>query len=483
MIDERSASWKVLLPCSPQAKVLALGLDLAQLVSLARSWSCIDHDVDTGKEIHQKNVLRLLRRSNYGSHKELLATGEIYDIIVLGESKEIDLLNLKQLFLSNLPENGVMLCVGSKRCKQMRVQLYKSGARVEEYGLLPRETPRIIIPLTDRVIRKKGLTFHRPGSLSSRFSVAAASFLSDLGSLRQFRKNLVSLVYKNKSEGGATLLNWLEDRLGKQFLDLVIYCGSDAQQRKITALATTQYMEDFVVKIADTMLGKKAVNLETQALRAVADSLGGDAHIPEVVTEGEWAGSLIQVQTSLPKRGVRQIQQLKRIHLRVLKVLTHIDRRTVTFSKTSCCKDIKRMSSQAGSDTPEVIRSAIRTLLSPDVQDMTVTCHRIHGDFAPWNMNVGAREISIWDWEDSVEDGLLYTDIFHFIFRHAVLVGPWPGAQTVLLKISSACQVFQELAKVSKTISYIEYFKIWLTWEYFRNPHPHTIEVFDLLNS
>ena len=349
-------------------------------------------------------------------------------------------------------------------------------------GCCREKSPRIIIPLADRAIRKKGLTFHKPGSWGSTLGVAAASFLSDLGLLSQFRKNLVSLVYKKKAGGGTTILNWLENRLDKPFLDLVIYCGSDTQQRKITALATTQCRKDFVVKIADTTLGKKAVDLETQALRALADSLEGYARIPKVITEGEWAGALIQVQTSLPKRGVLQIQKLKRIHLRVLTVLSHIDRRTVAFSDTSCFKEIKKMSSYAGSDTPEVVQNAARILLGPDVQDMTVICHRIHGDFAPWNMNVGVRGISLWDWEDSLADGLLYTDIFHFIFRHAVLVGPWPGAETLLAKMSSACQAFQELVKLSESISVIEYFKIWLVWEYLRNPHSRTIEVFELLS-
>ena len=65
----------------------------------------------------------------------------MYDIIVLGDQNTAGFLDLKQLFLTNLFEDGVMLCIGPKRCKQMRVQLHKCDVRVEEYGLLPRKEP------------------------------------------------------------------------------------------------------------------------------------------------------------------------------------------------------------------------------------------------------------------------------------------------------------------------------------------------------
>ena len=57
------------------------------------------------------------------------------------------------------------------------------------------------------------------------------------------------------------------------------------------------------------------------------------------------------------------------------------------------------------------------------------------------------------------------TDIFHFLYRQASLVGPWPGAQILLRDMSNAAKRFLDIAGY-ETIEIDTILKIWLLSEY-----------------
>ena len=481
MIDERGASWKVLLPCKPEAILLALGLNLGQLVSLARSWSRVDHDFYYDREVQSAVPKRLLSRLTLLDISDAAYEGKTYDVIVLGNLRTFDLSTIKKLFYYNLSDHGVMVFAGDPNCKLSSLILKKNDVVLKKYAVLPLDSPRIIFPLSGRVLRRKGLLFHQPGSWSSQLGVLASTWLSSFGWVSHLEKNAVSLVYKDTDHMGYSLRNWLSDRSGRQFEELIIYCGSDTDRRKMTALAITKSKEDLVVKIADSLLGKKALIRESQALKALSSMGKRGLCLPELILEDEWAGYFIQVQTSVPKKSKSQTRQLTRRHVDFLVELARMGRRSIVFSETSCCKEILYLSSQIDNDIPEVLQRIISKMLSPTFQKGTVICHRMHGDFAPWNINVSRKKISIWDWEDSLDDGLVYTDIFHFIIRQAILVGPWPGVKKVLKEIKKNCLQYQNLAGLPVNCDYSSYLSIWIIWEYLKNPHDHIIEIASFL--
>ena len=76
-------------------------------------------------------------------------------------------------------------------------------------------------------------------------------------------------------------------------------------------------------------------------------------------------------------------------------------------------------------------------------------CHRTHGDFAPWNIRTGTDGLKIIDWEDSDLAGVVYTDVFHFVFRQASLVGPWIGGREVFEQMRQSAVVLGSVGKLN----------------------------------
>jgi hypothetical protein len=335
----------------------------------------------------------------------------------------------------------------------------------------------VIFPLSDRILRRKGLHFHQPGRWQARLGIWAGTLLSDLGFVRHLKKKAVTIVRKGHCQRGDTLRDWLADRLGLSIRDLVLYCGSDTEQRKITALAITPGKDDLVVKIADTSPGKNALSRESKALQALANMDVEQFRFPELVLEDEWSGYLIHAQTSLAKGGSRQTQRLNRQHFDLLAALSQLNCREMVFAETSCCREILKLSAQQKSAIPDPLARISRKIFSPAFQKSKVLCHRTHGDFAPWNMSVNIGVLSLWDWEDSVDDGLVYTDIFHFIIRRAILLGPWPGANKLLKGLSEACTRLQECASFPINTDFTVSLQVWLVWEYMRHPDPRLTEI------
>jgi hypothetical protein len=242
-------------------------------------------------------------------------------------------------------------------------------------------------------------------------------------------------------------------------------------------LAITPGKSDLVVKIADTSPGKDALRRETQALQALSNMGVDQFRFPALVFEEEWAGYLIQAQTSLLKGCSRQTHRLSNQHIDLLVALSQFSRRKMVFSETPCCREILKLSTQQKTDIPGPLAMISTKIFSPAFQKSKVLCHRIHGDFAPWNMSANNNDLSLWDWEDSLEDGLVYTDIFHFIIRPAILIGPWPGAKKLLKDISEACTSLQECAFFPSNTDYTMSLHVWLVWEHMRNPNSRIIEI------
>ncbi len=233
--------------------------------------------------------------------------------------------------------------------------------------------------------------------------------------------------------------------------------------------------DDLIIKIADTIPGKRAIQCESKALRALRDTDHNFLH-PELILEDEWAGYLIQVQTNLPKTRPTQAQKLCVQHIQTLTDLSQLNQSDTVFCESSCYAEIEKLASKQKATLPASVAEILKQIMNPEFQKKSILCHRIHGDFTPWNMNVGKANITLWDWEDSVEDGLVFFDIFHFVIRQSILVGPWPGVSKLLQIIKENCARLQIEADFPVDTNYLISLKIWLILEYLRNPHKHIIE-------
>lgn len=334
------------------------------------------------------------------------------------------------------------------------VSLQDAGlAIVSRYAGLPARQPRLFVPLRSPALTYKGVSFYVPGRRRAQLAWAGLGFLVRNGIQKPFFRNVITLCSKrDRLHPKDDLISFLGKRLGYPVADIAMYVGSGSPQRKMTVLAmAANGGQDVVVKIADTESARLALERETKALRQLADSpLAGQA--PAIFFEELWHGYLVQAQQKCPFPPNKQIPILTPIHMAFLTKLTKLGRQTLPISQTSVYQGIRDALGSEADWIPSYVQRIAGRVLSDRFSGSPIVCHRTHGDFAPWNLRLYRGQIMAYDWEDTDPRGAAFTDIFHFLFRQAWLVGPWPGAAAILRTMRSAAGSLAERAGIDKTM-------------------------------
>jgi len=445
--DERAVSWKVLLPQGPEDKVLALGVDGDGLLGLRRTFPRLDVTPANGP----------------------------YDLVILGDGCGAAIFDPHDI-IGLLRDDGVLVAIGKAARGDyhngIALSLYKS------YASLPIEHPRIFVPLDSRRAALDGLSVHSPGSWRAQAALSLAKALRRLGLQWHLRRNVVNFyrrVEADACKGG--LLEWLSQSLGYSLTDLVVYAGSESMRRKITALALAdEGHANVVVKIADSPHGAEAIRQESEALAALADTPLA-SHVPRLLLEGQHNGYTIQVQTKASGKRYRQIARLTGDHFQFLYRLTMMSRQEVKVEDTMAWNDLKVAAEDPSYEgMPDYMLAVLNRILSGQCAQMKIVCNRIHGDFAPWNIRANRRQFFVFDWEDSQPLGLPFTDVFHFLYRQASLIGPWHMAGRLLSEMKQAATILSQLTGIP--VEQVEIsLQIWALREYLAHPSDHIGEV------
>ena len=451
-LDERGVSWKVLLPIGSESRICAIGLDESGLVALSRTYNTID--VKPSERLQ-------------------------YDAVIIGDKMNGDLYGLYNL-ISLVKPDGVVVNTGRKSIKEW---LNSAGFKHSRYyAALPPAEPRLFVPLASRKLRGKGLAFHSPGSVKARVGLTVAKGLNLIGFKRHLMRRTVGIYARYRSVLDTHgLVEWISKEVGYSILDMIVYTGSESSQRKITALAiAASGSSDVIVKIADTELAVQAIRQETQALRAIAAS-DLSQHAPTLSAEGQWCGYHIQLQEQIVRPNSKQVTRLTRSHFEFLSNLSTMSRKILPLKETLAWQNVKAMAGYVSSQTsPQLVLVTLQKVLSDEFANTPVVCHRTHGDFAPWNIRIHKSKLFVYDWEDSQPEGLALTDVFTFVFRQAALVGPWPGAERVVLQMIEAASILVVIAHITTDIAVPLY--IWALQEYQLKSCNKTAEVITELN-
>lgn len=445
--DEREASWKVLLPFHQESRILAVGIGAGALCGLFRTFKQVDNSPN----------------------------GCMYDIIVFGDQKLDSQMTDK--CLSHLSSNGVIVSLGLSKVRDSALQA--QWRCVAEYACLPPKHPRIFIPLALKQVRNSGLDFHSPGSLLNKIWLWGAKGLSNIGITSHLGHRRVSFFTANgQMDGEGSVQQWIAQKIDWPVDEIIIYAGSESPARKITALCMSfDGRKRIVAKISDTGLATAAIKLESAALRVLAKSTLAGA-VPAFITEGEWGPYFIQLQSCLPKvRGQRKT--LSDAHIGFLSTLSKINRRQVQFYRTAVWQMVSEVAvSPIGGKFPDVIRRIASRLVNDNsIASTIVTSHMVHGDFAPWNIFCQNSSILVYDWEACNLNGLSLHDVFHFIFRQASLIGPWPGSEAILNMMRDAAATLAKKSGIQCDVNIM--LASWCIQEYFSNPSPRLIELAD----
>jgi uncharacterized protein YggU (UPF0235/DUF167 family) len=435
-IDERSVSWKALLPVSTENRVLAIGLTQEELNGVSRSYHLIDKRPRKPK----------------------------YEIALVGKNiKDSGLINI---CLSCLSDSAVMVvCSDNVNRAIKNSNLTHCGA----YAALPLNHPRLFIPLTSRKSIKAGLGFYSPGSLRNKAFLLFAKVLNTAGIVKHLRGNTINIWVKGKTSNEQLIKYWLSEKMGWPVGEIVIYTGADSVKRKITILAiSSDYKNKIIAKIADTSTAVAAIKQESSALSRLSQSSLANL-VPSLIIEDNFGPYFIQIQTALPKQTM-QHAFLSNTHLDFLIKLSQINRHSLPINNTSEWRCINQTL-----DYPLPMHNILSKLKRYNFSDKKIDCHMVHGDFVPWNIIYKKDSILVYDWEDSIPLGLPFHDAFHFIYRQASLVGPWKGASVIINRMKSTSTFLKNAAKINCDINIA--LSIWCIKEYLNKPDTRLIDI------
>jgi len=232
-LDERTASWKVLLPESSGGRALLIGGTTGDVIALSRTWRQVDQ----------------------------IAGDELYDLVVCADADA-----KLQPLLEHLKPDGSFVCVNRPMPRRLLQQ--EGFKNVQRYAMLPAGEPRIMLPLHSHIVRDVGLSFHQPSTPRAILKVRVARWLSKLGMTWHLTGRCITIATRGNRQ---TLLDRLSQGLGCDVKDIVIYTGSDLPHRKITVLPIIEDGPcDIMIKLADTPAGAQAIQREIDALDALA---------------------------------------------------------------------------------------------------------------------------------------------------------------------------------------------------------------------
>ena len=397
---ERDASWKLLLP-----------LDQINNLFLYTENKYIKNSLE-------RNIVDVF---------DGVSMNNVFDAAVIDEVKGLDTLNK---LLLELRTNWIIL----RNCSPVKRLIKNTDLKIiSEYAGFPPGNSRLLIPVNNISEALFGLNFHNPGSKIAKVKLNILRMLCRIGCLKALKRE--SVVLLGRSDNEIHLNKYLSQILSERVKKTIFYNGSDLPHRKITLLVETENNKKFVVKIADTLEGKKAVNRESEALLFLQSTTIKD-FVPNIIYTGKWGGCEIQIQSCLYNASTSG-NSFQDGHVELLRKFKEINYHELSVKEI--LNNNNRLKQQVFNKMSVLLESNL---------SIKLPVHLTHGDFAPWNIKKSGKKLFVYDWEDIEYTSPGGIDIFHFIYRKALLIGPWPGCKCLLKTVSHAISDFYNINKI-----------------------------------
>ncbi len=407
------APWKLLLPALPDRPVLAMGLPQKDLRELARGRVPV-HVLLTDEDSSQLPQCAEKEGELIGVSLACLPPS-YYRAVAVGP-KHVRAVRPDEVAQLLCP-GGASAWIGGRGTLPAKARLLSAGFdSALLYARLPRATGKILLPLNQKRATRRGLFFYTPGKWHKRAALRLADIALCLGCQIIFSPSVVvGQRQAGKAPKNAYLLDWLSGSLGAPVADVTIHSG----WRKRTLLLLDEDGEPLAVaKAADNPVAKEAMGRETEALNQIARSAELRRFVPAVLAVGHWGEHDVQVQSTAPLR-VRYSTALTATHMSFLTALMGLGRREMSLTQWPSWERLYRAAQQwapASADDARAVREAIEAART-SLREARIPFHRIHGDFAPWNIRMAPGQFVVVDWEQSDAQGLPFYDLVHFKVR------------------------------------------------------------------
>lgn len=317
-----------------------------------------------------------------------------------------------------------MIWVGKQKYMPTLLYLGAQGYySIRTYAILPPKNEKLLVPLTDSRLARIGLTFYTPGKWHNRLATKVAKVLSAAGfqNVLGFKKVIVARKLGELPQN-AYFLPLLARQMRCQVVDATVHSG---WRNLSIQLLDKQASPLGIAKIADMKLGSLAIESETRALARLAQVAEMQSYVPRLLTSGEWHGQSFQVQDVVSHNATTNITKLTPAHIKFLAVLTGIDRCKMTLEQWPRWPEIWRWAHEAqfsSREQGEAVRETAN-LCAQRLLRKELLFHRVHGDFAPWNVFLGSRGLRVVDWQNSEPYGLPFYDAAYFNLCSTGLIG------------------------------------------------------------
>ena len=421
--DERLAAWKAYLPVVPEGPVLAVGLDSAGLLSLARSWRhvhawrCGGSDVGIAAvQAERQDIdtdIKTVGDSGLNGHG-------YHAIAVRGALSGAD----ADALYGRLLPGGALIHVGGGACGRRLLSLGSvPGGRASEYALLPARDPKVIIPLASPAMTLSGLRFYLPRRRYRRMWVRIGGLALRAGVPGLLgRRRMIKVTKPGALPGDAYLLDWIGRLIGTRACDAAAYIGNNRTPRRRLTLQVFDYSGRAVsvVKVADTEDARDVSSRETAALSAISQAAVLRGSIPNVISHEDWQGYSVMAQGFVPMNGIRYPAGLTPAHVSFLESLGRVGRNEMRLLDWPKWREIEAWSMTwpfASKEEGELAGKTVRWLRE-DFGETRFVFHRAHGDFTPWNALVtDGGGLMVFDWEYSTPFGLPFYDLAYFALK------------------------------------------------------------------
>ena len=422
IFEERYAAWKVFLPRTMKEPILAIGVSKSILFNLARSWP----EVHAFKVSHRDIEWVLEQTEKYALNSRVIelkledAINASYSSIAINADSQ-KTISCELLYKLLMP-GGAVAWIGRSYNLPNSYYVSKAGyVHCSRYAILPPQGFRIIVPLCDGRLTYAGLSLFLPGNVVNRF----AAFLGRLISIARFQKILgFSQVVVARKKGilnnGSYLLEYISKQLNFEVWDAAIYPGTNenAGVRKLTLqlLDSCGHVVG-IAKVADIEGARKAIARETLALKRLEHFSGLRNAIPRIISNYEWFGHAVQVQTAIGSGRKKYNKSIMKEHLDFLGRLSQIDKMEMPlynwhhWPKVWNWVNNKKLTSLNNINT---LFSLVEKCANK-LKDQKIPFCRIHGDFTRWNVLFGKNGLSVVDWEQSDPIGLPCYDLVYYL--------------------------------------------------------------------
>ena len=320
---------------------------------------------------------------------------------------------------------------------------------IHEYGLLPSNQPRVVVPLGSSLQCAEALQLHRPGRLLARLVTAVASRLASMGVMCPLGGR--SLCIGSRASQAlpiGALQAGLDLELKNTGEDYALYLGTPDANRKTVVLPVGGLQSKIIYKMAATQESRLSLKNEAEALAALQNTVMG-GNIPAILDLVEGDNTLTLQQEFRPRIAAKG-NKIKPAVMDFLVRLSTIDRKARPLS--DLLEEMASERKELENGFRAIFSTVWRRLEEMADEGVKIWEHRSHGDFAPWNCVWTQQGLFVFDWEASRERDVAFSDVFSFVAKPYLYVHRRTKPSKLALKAKELAAIVSSASKIPSHI-------------------------------